>query len=597
MFSATKPLPLTVPTAPGESATSFASRLARRNGVPRLITFCSDVGIDYFGLVNGAPIEVQRLAVLGGVDPVMLQAATPSLIEPGWFQLGKERIKFTGFVRTTLRICPLCLEEAPTKTGVIHQGIWQLASIRSCMQHGCHLVAVPKPKNANDCFDHIPMVEHFRPDRITLVEPEQLSLERYLLDRIQNGPTDTWLDHSPFHVAAQACEMLGLLLTKGPKARRSGLTNAQWAAAGTAGLGVLRGGPNGLRRKLRAIRDAHPIEDKLHRWHYGVFFEWLRYRDDDKDFDIFRNIVRDFIFKNFPIAAGAIVFGQPCPEQRLHSLTTAEKLYGVPHIRLGRKLAQLGYAKLEPSGRFYTLRRYIPVDVLNNISTELNTLVGAKEASKSIGIKYVLFERLADQGLIKRYFEDGQAKSFYQMKDAAEFIGHLRQLARRPEPDTEAVEIGVAARLRGVMIAPLTKFILERQVPLITTGSEPNSFREFRVCLKDLHGLKDRRREEIVASSEAATVLKVNRQTIYRLRDEGYLQVATERKGAWVRRGHYSTRKSLEEFKAAHVSLEELAEVSGRSLAAERAHRSSHGVVPLKLGNGCSEILKREDVD
>ena len=123
MFTATKPLPLTVPTTIGESATSFASRLARRNGVPRLIAFCSDVGIDYLALVNGDPVEIQRLAVLGDIDPVPLQAATPSLTEPGWFRLGNERIKFTGFIRTTLRICPMCISEVRNTTEIVHHGV------------------------------------------------------------------------------------------------------------------------------------------------------------------------------------------------------------------------------------------------------------------------------------------------------------------------------------------------------------------------------------------------------------------------------------------------------------------------------------------
>lgn len=148
MFTATKPLPLTMPTTIGESATSFASRLARRNGVPRLIAFCSDVGIDYFALVNGDPLEIQRMAVLGDIDPVPLQASTPSLIEAGWFQLGNEHIKFRGLIRTTLRICPRCIHEAPDRTGIIHHGVWQVAAIRTCQKHGCHLVAVPKPKTA-----------------------------------------------------------------------------------------------------------------------------------------------------------------------------------------------------------------------------------------------------------------------------------------------------------------------------------------------------------------------------------------------------------------------------------------------------------------
>ena len=61
-----KPLPLCVAHMPGESATSFASRLARRNGVRRLVTFCSDVGLDYSQLMNGAPAEIERLAAWAG---------------------------------------------------------------------------------------------------------------------------------------------------------------------------------------------------------------------------------------------------------------------------------------------------------------------------------------------------------------------------------------------------------------------------------------------------------------------------------------------------------------------------------------------------
>ena len=89
MFSSLERLPLTVDLVLGESATSLGSRLARRNGVQRLITFCSDVGIDYFALANGAPQEVARLAALAGVDSVTLQLGTPQLIEPGCFRLGK----------------------------------------------------------------------------------------------------------------------------------------------------------------------------------------------------------------------------------------------------------------------------------------------------------------------------------------------------------------------------------------------------------------------------------------------------------------------------------------------------------------------------
>lgn len=111
MMFATAALPLSVEQIIGESATSLASRLAWRNGAPRLITFCSDLGIDHRCLTNGAKSEIHRVAALAGLDPDPLLFWTPRLIETDWFQLGQERIKFTALSRTQTYACPLCLRE------------------------------------------------------------------------------------------------------------------------------------------------------------------------------------------------------------------------------------------------------------------------------------------------------------------------------------------------------------------------------------------------------------------------------------------------------------------------------------------------------
>lgn len=225
MFCATKPLPLSVPMLTGESATSFASRLARRNGVPRLITFCSDIGIDYFKLVNGDPLEIQRLAALGNADASELQSATPSLVETGWFRLGREVIKFTAFNRTVMRICLQCVADAPSGIGMAYHGLWQSSSMRTSAVHGCHLIALPKPKIANDWFDHVPMLDGFQPGEVDFANPHHRELEDYLTNRVKDGPKEIWLGRLPFHVAAQSCEMFGAIFTLGPQVKRAVLTS------------------------------------------------------------------------------------------------------------------------------------------------------------------------------------------------------------------------------------------------------------------------------------------------------------------------------------------------------------------------------------
>lgn len=148
-----------------------------------------------------------------------------------------------------------------------------------------------------------------------LHSPRTLHPARRLRNRVEEGPGNTWLDRLPFHVAAQTCEGFGLLLTRGAKERRETTTAAQWIAAGTAGFEVLRHGPDAFRQKLKDIQRAHPIDNTLYRTRYRVFFEWLRNRDDDPQFDVIRDLVREFIFHNFPISEGSIVLRQPCPEQ------------------------------------------------------------------------------------------------------------------------------------------------------------------------------------------------------------------------------------------------------------------------------------------
>ncbi len=224
MFTKPQALPLSVKFQQGETASSLASRLARRNGAPRAITFGSDVGLTYLGITNGEPDDIARLASLAGCSAADLQHGTPQLTSPGWFKLGAETIKFTAFNRTALKACPECLKEVTKSTDAAHFGIWQLTSVRTCSRHGCYLVPMPKAHSNKDTFDFMHLCDQYDPILSEPANESDLKLENYLRDRIENGPGSSWLDKLPFHVAAQTCEGFGLLLTQGA---RCGSTKAQ----------------------------------------------------------------------------------------------------------------------------------------------------------------------------------------------------------------------------------------------------------------------------------------------------------------------------------------------------------------------------------
>lgn len=595
MFSTIKPLPLNVKFHQGETATSLASRLARRNGVPSMALFVSDFGIDYLGLTNGCQEDCARLAALADVEPAALQRRTPELVSPGWFRLGQEEIKFTAFSRTALMGCPQCLHDTMNDIDAAHFGLWQLTSIRTCATHNCHLVSLPKAPGTRDRFDFIHLISGFSPPEPQGANEHDLVFERYLRNRIEEGPGNSWLDRLPFHVAAQTCEGFGLLLTRGAKARRETTTAAQWAAAGTAGFEVLRHGPDAFRQKLKDIQRAHPIDNTLYRTRYRVFFEWLRHRDDDPQFDVIRDLVREFIFRNFPISEGSIVLGHPCPEQYVHSLSTARSRYGLSGWKLARRLASMGLAERNASGQGFVLNAYVPTAIINDIATDFDTLLNATEAGKYLGVERFMMAKLTKPGLVEKYFDEKNASPMYHPRDLDGFLGKLRARADLPQTD-DLLDIATASHRVRIPTERVIEIILRNQIPLGVANHATPRFPDFRVSLDMLREVIATDHEGTVRPTRAAKILGINIRTIRSLMDTGVLKFreVEELKSGRIRR--YVCAKSMEQFSKSHISVVDLAAKNERLPGVEAVIQLDRGAKPLPLDPRANMIFRRSDV-
>lgn len=596
MFGRLTKLPLTIDHVAGECATSFGSRLGHRNGVWRLITFCSDVGIDYFALANGDPREVERLAALGGTDPVLLRHGTPELSSPGWFRLGEERIKFTALSRTSLRICPSCLAKGRHLTHAAHLGSWQLTSIRHCAVHGCQLISLPKMSNGNDTFDIMRAVEGFMPVDPYYAMVEDLELEHYLSDRIAGSAKGGWLDVLPFHVASQTCEMFGLLLSQGPDAKRERIGPPEWAAAGTAGFRILRQGADAFRSELKAVQKASPLDNTLYRTRFRVFFECLRYRDDDPDFDVIRNIVRQFIFDNFPVAAGDMVLGQPCPEQRVHSLMTARTAYGVSPWRLGRRLAAIGLARRNSANSMFVIDDYIPADIVRSVVTEIDALVNATDAAKIIGTDRITMAKLTQQGLISRFYDDPNTVPLYHPAELATFLRRLREQISSGEPPADHCSIGAAAHKLSTPVARVVEVILDQGIHLHASDCTTAALRDFIVSLEVLRQTFAKRLDDAISPVEASKLLGLNIRTIRGLLDKGILVPRTIKDRSSARTRRYASRRSVDDFRSRYISVMDLAAQTGRLPSVEAVLQADRGVQPLELNGRSNLIFRRCDV-
>ncbi|SCZ72803.1 TniQ protein [Epibacterium ulvae] len=596
MFAMAQALPLSVEFKQGETAASLASRLTRKNGAPRVITFSSDVGLTYLGITNGEPDDVVRLASLAGCSAVDLRHGTPQLTSPGWLQLGAETIKFTAFNRTALKACPECLREATKSTDAAHFGVWQLTSVRTCKRHGCYLVPMPKARSNKDTFDFMHLCDQYDPILSEPANESDLKLENYLRDRIENGPGSSWLDKLPFHVAAQTCEGFGLLLTQGASFKRDDATPAQWARAGSAGFDVLRKGPDAVRRKLKEIQEAHPVDNTLYRTRYRVFFEWLRHRDDDPAFDVIRDLVRDFIFKNFPIAEGAIVLGRPCPEQYVHSLSTARSRYGVSGWQLARRLEAMGLATRNTSGRGFVLKRYVSTEVINDIVTDSDALLNAGETASKLGIERFMLTKLTNAGLISKYFADKNAYPHYHPREIERFLAVLRDLIAAKVSGKAYLDIPSASHRLRIPTERVVEIILRNRIALAASDPDAVQFPEFQVALEDLKEIIARDHEGTIRPARAAEILGLNIRTIRGLLDQNFLKPKQVTELQTGRKRRYVCAKSMERFRERYISVVELSNQSGRLPGAEAVIRLDQGLKPLPLGTRCRLIFRRDDV-
>ncbi|MBU3033944.1 TniQ family protein [Tritonibacter mobilis] len=595
MFSTVKPLPLNVKYHSGESATSLASRLAQRNGVSGMAMFLSDFGIDYLNLTNGNQEDCARLAALAGVDQAELHRNTPALVSPGWFRLGQEEIKFTAFTRTALKGCPQCLQDASHKTGAAHFGLWQLTSIRTCCLHSCYLTPLPTSPGTRERFDVTRLTYGFSPPEPQIANDQDLLFEHYLRNRIEKGPGKTWLDRLPFHVAAQTCEGFGLLLTLGPKARREVVTPAQWAAAGTVGFSVLRRGPDAFRQKLKDIQQAHPIDNTLYRTRYRVFFEWLRHRDDDPQFDVIRDLVREFIFRNFPISEGSIVLGQPCPEQYVHSLSTARSRYGMSGWKLARRLASMGLTERKVSGKGFILKDYVPTKIINDITTDFGALLNATDAGKYLGIERFMMAKLTQPGLVEKYFDEKNASPMYHPRDLDGFIGKLKARVERSEAEN-LLDIATASHRVRIPTERVVEIILRNRLPLHAVDPVTARFPDFRVSLDVLREVIATDHHGTVRPTRAAKILGINIRTIRSLMNTGVLKSCDIKELKSGRMRRYVCAKSIEHFSNTYVSVVELAGASGRLPSVEAVIQLDRGKQPLSLDPRANMIFRRSDV-
>lgn len=343
-------LGLRVPLGDGETPTSFCSRLAMRNQCADARDFCLDMGIQFQKIIDGDPGALMVLAELGGVEIEDLSRnAIRHVSGRHHFELRGQALRKSMLQRERLRVCPACIADDRTRWPSIKVAapfgrvIWNLLPMRTCPVHGIALVDLGFSGTRGEGQDFARVLLHTKARLEEPVRRKPSGLELYLAARLEGVLSTPMLDQLPFYAAAKLTEVIGAVELFGPRVRLRALNDAQWSEAGDVGFAITDAGRDGvcafLDRQTERFWSRRTSDGPQAL--FGRLYEWLAHESKDKAYDGIRELAREHILANIPVAPGQEIFGQAVDRRRLHSLHSASQATAQHPNRL-RKLLVAG---------------------------------------------------------------------------------------------------------------------------------------------------------------------------------------------------------------------------------------------------------------
>ncbi len=346
-----------------------------------------------------------QLADLTGCDAQDLASTSIRHEGRSAFRLRDEIATTHSLQRAKIRVCPECVRHYAMTADECWRAprhvAWKFVSVRSCPEHDCTLINLPSAKHSRNRQDFTAQLRKhwdFLQSAVPTAQPTT-PFEIWLFNRIMGRRGTGLIDRLELNVASRACEMLGLLLDRGPNAKRTGRSEQDWAQFAQSGFDVLNDGEEALSDCLTELMSRENADRRFFSTVYGPFTDWLNGRGLGEEFEPLRDIVRQHIFQNFSVRKGILVLGKPssgfdsevniAPTVSLGSLSAV-----MQEILVHRRLASKG------SGEGLHAKGFVTEAMLVSLQREADNLIDVSEAAQLLNISMSVLEYLATNGIL-----------------------------------------------------------------------------------------------------------------------------------------------------------------------------------------------------
>lgn len=426
-------LALTLPLLERETAFSFMSRIASRNGLP-VQDFGADMGIPFAKIVDGDPEAIRNLSEITGAPFEDLLAWTPEYLGQREHAFRGELFHAKGIKATTVKGCPMCLRQDATESdrppaqAMALRGHWLPRPTTLCLVHNHPLVPLWFAPNKTDRYDiasQIPLIsDQLMSGKRDVALREPKSFDVWFDQRLDHGPGDGWLEQFGLYPAAHFCEFLGraIFAIKVPKWKKLREEHSyipfdigfQFASKGEA---AIRSALHELQEMIGAATDGPKKK-------FGDLYDRLAHDLTSDDYKPFRDLLRDHIATTWPLGPGDEIMGEPVVERHLHSVLTASRETGIDSRRLRKLLAEAGWVRSKEQGRddaweLFDARAAAP------FLQSLQTAVSAAEFQAQLGISRSQFDLLRKDGYFPPVLDGADHKPLWDIQAGRSFLDSL----------------------------------------------------------------------------------------------------------------------------------------------------------------------------
>jgi hypothetical protein len=412
----------------------------------------------------------------------------------------------------------------------------------------------------------------------------------------QVGPP--FLDAMPLYIATRLCEVLGFVVLFGPKRLISSATEAELAFAGQAGFDALRLGEKGLYAALDNLVAPVALRTVHHQADLGALFEWLRTSALGDDFEPLKDMVRTFIFKTYPIQEGHTVLGKACQVPQRYTIHGAWQTLGIQRKRMNRILIDKGKAHLRKSENAVRLEGALAATDVAHLAAQMHDRLSIPQVCNRLAISADVLQQLRDRSILTPITDALDQVPKYERADVEHLISQVsRRITVRGASFAKLVTIIDASKRVRCPSGDIVALILSGDLQSVGCAEGCHDLSGLRICIGELRGLLPSTALPGTPKGETSRLLRVTYPTVNYLVREGLLTLERARNPRSRQFIDAVTFESIDAFKAAFITLGQLAQRYGRASGPLGCHLEAKGICPIETPPKISWYYDRKGLD